>query len=104
MVSAGVGLVPIAGDIALAVWKANSRNAKLLELHLRKIGQENISNGLSGLTPDTSAPAHPNPNTATTPNHASNAAGGAPSVASTSEQTRVVDPATGKKKWFGGKK
>lgn len=98
MVSAGVGLVPIAGDIALAVWKANSRNAKLLELHLRKIGQENISNGLSGLTPDTNAPAHPNPNVAATP------AGGSANVASTSEQTRVVDPATGKKKFFGGKK
>jgi len=38
--SAGVGLVPIAGDIALAVWKANSRNAWLLEEFLRIRGEE----------------------------------------------------------------
>ncbi|KAN0065314.1 hypothetical protein ACQY0O_001150 [Thecaphora frezii] len=30
-VSAGIGLVPIVGDIALAAWRANSRNAKLVE-------------------------------------------------------------------------
>lgn len=30
-VSIGIGLVPIVGDLALAVWKANSRNAALLE-------------------------------------------------------------------------
>lgn len=30
-VSLGIGLVPLVGDIALAVWRANSRNCKLLE-------------------------------------------------------------------------
>lgn len=30
-VSIGVGLVPLVGDIALAIWKANSRNAALIE-------------------------------------------------------------------------
>ncbi|GAA5918265.1 hypothetical protein JCM1841_002136 [Sporobolomyces salmonicolor] len=30
-VGLGIGLVPLVGDIALAVWKANSRNAALLE-------------------------------------------------------------------------
>ncbi|KAI5478489.1 hypothetical protein MNV49_005017 [Pseudohyphozyma bogoriensis] len=30
-VSVGVGLIPLVGDICLAVWKANSRNAALLE-------------------------------------------------------------------------
>jgi len=39
-VSAGVGFVPIAGDIALAAFKANSRNAALLEEFLRIRGEE----------------------------------------------------------------
>ena len=39
-VSAGVGLVPIVGDIILASFKANSRNAALLEDFLRIRGEE----------------------------------------------------------------
>ena len=39
-VSAGVGLVPIVGDIVLAMYKANSRNAALLEEYLRVRGEE----------------------------------------------------------------
>jgi len=39
-VSAGVNLVPVAGDIMLAYWKANSRNAALLEEFLRIRGEE----------------------------------------------------------------
>ena len=39
-VSAGVGLVPIVGDIILAMYKANSRNAVLLEEYLRVRGEE----------------------------------------------------------------
>jgi len=39
-VSAGVGLVPGVGDIVLAMWKANSRNAALLEEFLRVRGEE----------------------------------------------------------------
>nr|VWO95543.1 Putative type III effector protein [Ganoderma boninense] len=39
-VSAGVGLVPIVGDIILAMYKANSRNAGLLEEYLRVRGEE----------------------------------------------------------------
>lgn len=53
VVSAGVGLIPIAGDIVLAMWKANSRNAKLLEEFLRVKGEENMANGLQNLTPYT---------------------------------------------------
>jgi hypothetical protein len=41
-VSVAVGLVPIAGDIVLAVYKANSRNAALLEEYLRVRGEEFI--------------------------------------------------------------
>lgn len=41
-VSAGIGMVPIAGDVALAVFKANSRNAALLEEFLRIRGEEFI--------------------------------------------------------------
>ena len=34
-ISAGVGLVPLVGDVMLATYKANSRNAALLEEFLR---------------------------------------------------------------------
>lgn len=43
-VSAGVGLVPIAGDFVLAMYKANSRNAALLEEFLRIRGEVFIAN------------------------------------------------------------
>lgn len=39
-VSAGVGFVPVVGDLVLAVYKANSRNAILLEEFLRIRGEE----------------------------------------------------------------
>lgn len=39
-VSIGVGMVPVAGDVVLAMWKANSRNAALLEEFLRVRGDE----------------------------------------------------------------
>jgi len=39
-VSAGIGLVPIVGDVLLAAYKANSRNAALLEEYLRIRGEE----------------------------------------------------------------
>ncbi|KZP05618.1 hypothetical protein FIBSPDRAFT_914853 [Athelia psychrophila] len=39
-VSAGVGFIPIAGDVVLAAFKANSRNAALLEEFLRIRGEE----------------------------------------------------------------
>lgn len=39
-VSAGVGLVPIVGDLLLAVYKANSRNAALLDEFLGIRGRE----------------------------------------------------------------
>ncbi|KAG6909861.1 hypothetical protein DXG01_014896 [Tephrocybe rancida] len=40
--STGVGLVPFVGDVAVAVWKTNSRNAALLEEVLRLRGEEFI--------------------------------------------------------------
>ena len=39
-VSAAVGLVPFVGDVVLAMYKANSRNAALLEEFLRIRGEE----------------------------------------------------------------
>lgn len=41
-VSVTVGLVPFAGDVVLAMYKANSRNAALLEEYLRIRGEEFI--------------------------------------------------------------
>ncbi|TDL17915.1 hypothetical protein BD410DRAFT_793792 [Rickenella mellea] len=43
-VSAGVGLIPIAGDVVIATYKANSRNAALLEEFLRIRGAEFLKN------------------------------------------------------------
>ena len=39
-VSAGVGFIPLVGDVLLAVYKANSRNAALLDEYLRIRGSE----------------------------------------------------------------
>lgn len=39
-VSAGLGFVPIVGDIFIAIYKTNSRNAALLEEYLRIRGEE----------------------------------------------------------------
>ncbi|KAG8805476.1 hypothetical protein FRC17_005488 [Serendipita sp. 399] len=39
-VSAAVGFIPLVGDVVLGVWKANSRNAALLEEYLRVRGEE----------------------------------------------------------------
>ncbi|CAE7215065.1 unnamed protein product [Rhizoctonia solani] len=39
-VSAGVGFIPLVGDVILAMYKANSRNAALLEEFLRIRGEE----------------------------------------------------------------
>ncbi|KAH8835648.1 hypothetical protein DL96DRAFT_1575061 [Flagelloscypha sp. PMI_526] len=43
LVSAGVGVVPFVGDVILAAYKANSRNAALLEEFLRIRGEELIN-------------------------------------------------------------
>ncbi|SNX83514.1 uncharacterized protein MEPE_02221 [Melanopsichium pennsylvanicum] len=50
-VSAGVGFVPLVGDVVMAAWRTNSRNAKLLEELLRLRGEENMAKGLPDLTP-----------------------------------------------------
>jgi len=39
-ISTGIGLVPVAGDVCIAVFKTNSRNAALLEEYLRIRGEE----------------------------------------------------------------
>jgi len=41
-ISIAVGLIPLAGDVVLAIFKANSRNALLLEEYLRIRGEEFI--------------------------------------------------------------
>ncbi|KAL0573236.1 hypothetical protein V5O48_008724 [Marasmius crinis-equi] len=58
-VSAGVGLVPFAGDIALAVFKANSRNAALLEEFLRIRGEEFLKLNAEGRGAEAVAAASP---------------------------------------------
>lgn len=38
----GIGLVPVIGDLADALFRANTRNAILLEKHLRRKGAETL--------------------------------------------------------------
>ncbi|GAA5877357.1 hypothetical protein JCM5296_002223 [Sporobolomyces johnsonii] len=48
-VGLGIGLVPLVGDIMMAVWKANSRNAALLEDFLiRRAAKEHAGPGAAG--------------------------------------------------------
>lgn len=51
-VSAAVGFVPIAGDVVLAMYKANSRNAALLEEFLRIRGEEFLKLKAQGKNPE----------------------------------------------------
>ncbi|KAJ7584207.1 hypothetical protein C8J56DRAFT_715121, partial [Mycena floridula] len=51
-VSAAVGLVPFAGDVVLAMYKANSRNAALLEEFLRIRGEEYLKLTAAGKIPE----------------------------------------------------
>lgn len=55
-VSAGVGFVPVVGDVILAVYKANSRNVALLEEFLRIRGEEFIKMGGKGSSDDPAEP------------------------------------------------
>ncbi|BGO96097.1 hypothetical protein NBRC10512_007207 [Rhodotorula toruloides] len=43
LVGLGIGLIPLVGDITMAVWKANSRNAALLEEFLLRRAQSSSS-------------------------------------------------------------
>lgn len=42
LVDFGIGLVPFIGDLADAVFRANTRNAAILEQHLRERGLKNL--------------------------------------------------------------
>jgi hypothetical protein len=53
-----IGLVPFAGDMADALFRANTRNAVLLEKHLREKGKKNLrKSGQTVLHADPSNPA-----------------------------------------------
>ncbi|KAG6826195.1 hypothetical protein H0H92_000757, partial [Tricholoma furcatifolium] len=54
LVSAGVGFVPLVGDLLIAVYKPNSRNAALLEEMLRLRGEEALRLQASGVVASTS--------------------------------------------------
>lgn len=43
IVDFGIGLVPFLGDIADAIFRANTKNAVILEEHLRKKGAKNLA-------------------------------------------------------------
>jgi hypothetical protein len=119
-ISAGIGFIPLAGDIALAIFKANSRNCKLLEEYLRVLGEEHIAAGLSDLTPEPPAlPGGANANAnATNPHPAQMAARQhvkdhssqqltTPSTSTPANGATSTAATTGtqetKKKWYQGK-
>ena len=58
-VSSGLGLVPVIGDFALAAWKANFRNAALLEdcAYLLTVLRDRANK--RGPVPQATAPAVP---------------------------------------------
>jgi len=51
LISAGVGFIPIAGDIAIAVFKANSQNARLLRDFIEIRGQQYLKAEAEGRLP-----------------------------------------------------
>ncbi|GAA5911145.1 hypothetical protein JCM8208_000290, partial [Rhodotorula glutinis] len=51
LVGLGIGLVPLVGDLALAVFKANSRNAALLEDFLVRRAAKAASSGVGAAAP-----------------------------------------------------
>ncbi|GAA5839912.1 hypothetical protein JCM9279_005205 [Rhodotorula babjevae] len=51
LVGLGIGLVPLVGDLALAVFKANSRNAALLEDFLVRRAAKSASSGVGAPAP-----------------------------------------------------
>ncbi|KAJ9094131.1 hypothetical protein QFC19_008083 [Naganishia cerealis] len=55
-VSAAVGFIPLVGDVLLGVWKANSRNAHLLEEYLSIRGAEYLAS--MGYPVDSASPGH----------------------------------------------
>jgi hypothetical protein len=57
VISAGVGFVPLVGDVILAQWKANSRNAALLEEYLRVRGEVRAPASIRLITSLTFTPA-----------------------------------------------
>lgn len=77
-VSTGVGFVPLVGDVVMAAWRTNSRNAKLLEELLRLKGEENMAKGLPDLTPRSPHDTHPAQSAAQ--NHLQQSTGTAPAT------------------------
>jgi hypothetical protein len=57
MIDFVIGIIPFAGDIADAAFKANTRNAALLEAHLREVGLKNLKK--SGLPVPAVDPSDP---------------------------------------------
>ncbi|SCZ97835.1 BZ3500_MvSof-1268-A1-R1_Chr3-3g06401 [Microbotryum saponariae] len=117
MVGSGVGMIPLVGDIILAVWKANSRNALLLEDYLiaksktgaspESAGQEALSiAAMSGKTGERPGERHvsgdfaPDSPEASTPTYGATAVKGTSSSgAAVSASTRRADAQPKKYGW-----
>jgi hypothetical protein len=86
----------------LAVFKANSRNVKLVEEYLRVLGEEHMAAGLPNLTPDPPAlPGGQHPSETTTPHPAQPAAKqmvkdhSDAQITSTAQQSQTAPAASG---------
>ncbi|SJX66095.1 uncharacterized protein SRS1_13537 [Sporisorium reilianum f. sp. reilianum] len=95
-VSTGVGFVPLVGDVVMAAWRTNSRNAKLLEELLRLQGEQNIANGLPDLTPRSPHDPHPAQNEAQAHMQHSTAAANSSAGHSTSNLVQNGNPGAGR--------
>lgn len=102
--SLSVGLIPLVGDICVATFKTNSRNANLVENFLRERGQQNLQNN-GGVPPQkheskspwkslfgTFSARHPDSSSQTPYASGSSYTSGAPASASHAQQAPPPPP------------
>jgi hypothetical protein len=104
-VSAGVGIVPFVGDVLLAIYKANSRNAALLDEFLRVRGsallREAEERGENPAGKATTTTKQVEPGTPSEKNTNSKDTGSSPASSTGVAPTRPPTPGTTKSGLFG---
>lgn len=100
-----IGLVPFVGDLADAMYKCNSRNAIILEKHLRQKGKKNGKNqrGQQDMSLPEEWDKYDNGTTGDYPNHGDQEYG---TVETPAKPQRARHPQRSRSqgRWFGGSK
>lgn len=100
-----IGLVPFVGDLADAMYKCNSRNAVILEKHLRQKGKKNAKNqrGQQDMSLPEEWDKYDNGTTGDHPNRGDQEYG---TVETPAEPQRARHPQRSRSqgRWFGGSK